>query len=85
MRRITVEYDGCFYMDNGAQINYRVDPQFHSEVYHQGELTKASRMIYFYKVSGESLGFKPYFAEIEKLTTVIPSEMRKLYLRKDPH
>lgn len=85
MRRITVEYDGCFYIDNGAQINYRVDPQFHSEVYHHGELTKASRMVYFYDVSGESLGFKPYFSKIENLTTIIPSEMRKLYLQEETY
>ena len=80
-----MEYDGYFYIENGAQINYRVDPQFHSQVYRHGELTKASRMVYFYDVSGESLGFRPYCAEIEKLTTIIPPEMHKLYLQKESY
>ena len=75
-----MEYDGCFFIENEKQINYRVDSKFYNEIYRHGELIKASRMVYFYDRSGESLGFKPYCAELEKLTTVIPSEIRKLFL-----
>ena len=80
-----MEYDGCFYIENETQINYRVDPQFHSKIYRHRELTKASRMVCFYNVSGESLGFKPYFSDIENLTTIIPSEMRELYLQEESY
>ena len=78
-----MEYDGQFCLENGALIYYRVDPVLRSEIYQHGELVKASRMLYFYDASGNSMGFKPYFAEIEKLTTVIPFEARKVYLSKE--
>lgn len=78
-----MDYDGFFYIENEVRINYRVDSELHGAVYRHGELIKASRMVYFFDVSGENLGFKPYYAEIEKLTTVLPHEMCKLFLQKE--
>ena len=78
-----MEYDGHFYIENEVRINYRVDPNFHGEVYQHGELIKASRMLYFYGEFGKSLGFEPYFAELEKLTTVSSAEALMVYLRKE--